>query len=85
MVKKVICKWEAVMTRRAEIAYMQARIARFAVEKWGLSINEIGRLFAQYQVFQHIKDCYDLYHMEGDEAVWEDIQPYLRHRGCPYA
>lgn len=73
------------MTKKSEIAYMQARIARIAAKKWGLSICEVGSIFAQYQVCQHIKDCYGFYHTQGDEAVWEDMQPYLIHRGCPYA
>ena len=73
------------MTKRSEITYMQARIARLASEKWGLSIRETGRMFAEYQVCQHIRDCFELYHTEGDEAVWEDMQPYFRYKGCPYA
>lgn len=73
------------MTKRSEIAFMQARIARIATQKWRLPISEVGRLFDQYKAFQHIRDCYDLYHVEGDEAIWEDMQPFFRHRGCPYA
>ncbi len=73
------------MSERSEISYMQARIARMATQKWNLPISEIGKIFAQYKVFQHIRDCYALYHVEGDEAIWEDLQPLFRNRGCPYA
>ena len=73
------------MTRQSEIAYMQARMARMATEKWKLPIEEVGRVFSDYQILQHIRDCYDLYHVEGDEAIWEDLQPLFQHRGCPHA
>ena len=75
------------MTERAEMTFMHARIARIATQKWGVSICEVGRLFDQYKAFQHIRDCYDLYHVEGDEAVWEDMQPYFHNKGysCPVA
>ena len=73
------------MTERKQITHMQVRIARMASERWGLPIAVIGKLFSEYQVFEHIRDCYGIYHVEGDEAVWEDLQPYFRSRGCPYA
>lgn len=73
------------MEQRAEIAYMQARIARMASEKWNVPISTIGLLFGEYKVFEHIKNCYGLFHVEGDEAVWEDLIPYLKNKGCPYA
>lgn len=68
------------MTKRASISYMQARIARIATHKWNLSISEIGSIFGLYQVFQHIRDCYDLYHVEGDYAIWEDLQLLFSNR-----
>lgn len=73
------------MSEKSEISYMQVRIARMAARKWNLSIAEVGKLFAQHQVFQHIRDCYPVYHVEGDEAVWEDLQAFFRNRGCHYA
>ena len=73
------------MTRQSEIAYMQARIARMAMEKWKLPIGDVGKIFSDYQILQHIRDCYDLYHVEGDDAIWEDLQPLFEYRGCPYA
>ena len=69
------------MPERQQITHMQMRIARLATEKWGLSIAEVGRLFDEYQVFAYIQDCFGIFHVEGDEAVWEDIVPYLKKRG----
>lgn len=73
------------MTKTSEIAYMQARIARLASEKWNLPIREVGRIFSECQVCQHIKECYDLFHVEGDEAIWEDLLPFFRRKGYPGA
>ena len=73
------------MTTRSEITHMQVRIARQATEKWGLPIGEVGRLFKEYQVFENIRDFYEAYHLEGDEAVWEELQPFFRNKGCSYA
>lgn len=73
------------MMKRSEITYMQARIARLAAEKWGLSIREVGRILEECKVLEYIRDCWELFHLEGDEAVWEDLQPYLKRKGCPYA
>ena len=73
------------MSERKQITHMQVRIARMATEKWNLSVAEVGRLFHQYQVFEYIRDCFGIFHVEGDEAIWEDIVPYLKSRGCAYA
>lgn len=73
------------MTRRSEITYMQVRLARLASERWRRPIGEVGRIFARYRVFEYIRDGYDAFHVEGDEAVWEELQPYLRSRGCSLA
>ena len=73
------------MSERMQIAFMQARLARIASQRWNLSIAEIAKIFDQYQVFRHIENCYSLYSIEGDEAIWEDLQPYLRNKGCIYA
>ena len=73
------------MSERSQITYMQVRIARMATEKWSLSVAEVARLFHQYQVFEFIRDCFGIFHVEGDEAIWEEIVPYLKARGCVYA
>ena len=73
------------VSERMQITFMQARLARIASQRWKLSIAEVARIFDQYQVFRHIENCYGLYHVEGDEAIWEDLQPYLRAKGCAYA
>ncbi|MBR4473511.1 MAG: DUF3791 domain-containing protein [Oscillospiraceae bacterium] len=73
------------MSERSQITYMQLRIVRLATRKWNLSIGEVGRIFGEYRVFEYIRDCFGIFHVEGDEAIWEDIIPYLKNKGCRYA
>ena len=73
------------MTERDQITHMQVRIARMASERWGIPVDETARIFAKYQLFEYIRDCFGIFHVEGDEAVWEDIVAYLKSRGCSYA
>ena len=73
------------MSERSQITYMQVRIARMATKKWNISIAEAARVFQRYKVFEYIRDCYGIFHTEGDDAVWDDIIPYLKARGCSYA
>lgn len=69
------------MSERQQIIYMQTRIIRLASEEWSKSIEEISRLFAKYNVLQYIEDCFDIFHVEGDETILEDVEAYLRNRG----
>ena len=73
------------MTERNQITHMQVRIARMAAEKWKMPIGQVAGIFAEYQVFEYIRDCFGIFHTEGDEAVWEDIVPYLKARGYLFA
>ncbi len=70
------------MSERKQITHMQVRIARMATEKWKLPIAEVAELFHRYQVFEYIRDCYGIFHVEGDDAIWEEIMPYLKRQGC---
>ena len=73
------------MSERKQITHMQVRLARLATKKWNLSITEVADLFSRYQVFEYIRDCFGIFHVEGDEAIWEDLIPYLKSKGCIYA
>ena len=70
------------MSERSQITHMQVRIVRMATEKWNLPVAEVARLFQLYHVFDYIRDCFGIFHVEGDEAVWEEIVPFLKARGC---
>ena len=73
------------MTERRQITHMQVRLVRMAVEKWGLPVGKVAGIFSEYQVFEYIRDCFGIFHVEGDEAIWEDLVPYLKSRGYTHA
>ncbi len=70
-----------ILKERQQIIYMQARLLRLASEEWHRSIDRITELFVKYNVLQYIEECFGIFHVEGDEAVLEDIAVYLKNRG----
>lgn len=69
------------MNERQQIIYMQTRIIRLASEEWNKPIEQITELFAKHNVLQYIEECFGIFHVEGDEAVLEDIELYLKNKG----
>lgn len=69
------------MSTEEEIRYMKTRLIRLASEEWNLTIEEAADLFAQNEVFHYIKDCYGIFHVEGDYAVLEDVKSFLQGKG----
>ena len=63
------------MNERLQILYMGARIVRFASEQWGRAI------FRENGVYRYIHDYWGIFHVEGDEAVLDDIAEHLRQKG----
>ena len=69
------------MSEKQQILYMQTRMIRNASEKWNRPIEIISELFEKYDVLQYIEDCFELFHVEGDEAILEDVTEYLENKG----
>lgn len=69
------------MNERQQIIYMQARLIRLASENWNRSIEAIAELFEQYDVFRYIEECFGIFHVEGDDAVLDDVRGYLKNKG----
>lgn len=70
------------MSKRAQILFMQTRLIRLASEKWGISIVQASDIFAEYHILEFIEDCFDEFHMEGDNAVIYEIETLLRKKGA---
>ena len=68
------------MNEKAQILYMQVRLVRLASNEWNMPISEVGRVFYDNGVFEYIDKLWDLFHVEGDYAVLEDIKSYLQNR-----
>lgn len=69
------------MSRETEIIFMQVRLVRLASEKWNRSISEIAVLFKDAGVYKFIEDCYEIFHCEGDNAVFEDVAKLVSRKG----
>ncbi len=69
------------MSEKSEIIFMQVRLLRIASEKWNIPIPAAAALFEQYDIFSFIEDCYDVFHMEGDDAVFSEIKTLLKCKG----
>lgn len=70
------------MNERQQITYMQARICRMASERWNKTLKDVIVLFNSYKVLEYIEAGFGIFHMEGDEAVFEDITSYLQEKGA---
>ena len=69
------------MGENRQITFMQARISQMAARYWKLSLGEVMAVFCANGVLEYIADCFDYLHLEGDEAVFEDVKDYLKNRG----
>ena len=69
------------MSEKSEIIFMQVRMLRLAAEEWNISVPKAAELFEKYGVLQFIEDCYGVFHMEGDRAVFDEIKTLLNHKG----
>lgn len=69
------------MNENQQIIYMQARIVRLASEEWHMPIKAVASLFTESKVFPFIRECFDLFHVEGDSAILEDVTQYLNSKG----
>ena len=65
----------------AKIVFMQARLLRLASEEWHVPIQKVNVLFDKYSILKLIEDCYGVFHMEGDYAVFNEIKTVLKSKG----
>ena len=70
------------MSEQEQILYMQARLTSAAAERWHKSIAEAVDIFNSYGVLQYIESCFEIFHVQGDDANFEDIENYLCAKGA---
>lgn len=68
------------MGEQQQIIYMQTRMVRMASEEWEMSLKNVIDLFSKYAVLGYIERCFGIFHVEGDEAIFEDVKNYLPER-----
>jgi len=69
------------MSESSEIVFMQVRLLRLASEEWHMPIQKVNILFDKYSILKFIEDCYGVFHMEGDSAVFDEIKTLLKNKG----
>lgn len=69
------------MNENQQITYMQARLVRLASNEWNMPIQAVVSLFDRFRVLQFIRECFDLFHLEGDYVVLDDIIEFLGNKG----
>ena len=70
------------MTQAQQILFMQIRILRIMAQKYSLSLKEAAEIFRQYDVLPFIRQGFGIFHVEGDEAVFEEVKSYLQSKGA---
>ena len=70
------------MNESQQILFMQIRILRMMAEKYSLSLKKAAELFGQYNVLPFIRESFGIFHVEGDEAVFEEVKSYLTSKGA---
>ena len=70
------------MNEAQQILFMQIRILRMMAEKYSLSLKETEEIFGQYNVLPFIREGFGIFHVEGDEAVFEEVKGFLKSKGA---
>ena len=70
------------MSESQQILFMQIRILRMMTEKYSLSLEQAAELFGKYSVLAFIREGFGIFHVEGDEAVFEETKAYLKSKGA---
>ena len=71
------------MDERMQALFMQARLARLASVRWDMTLRDAVTTLAQSGALAYVGDCFDYFHLMGDDAVLDDVEAYLEARGVP--
>ena len=70
------------MNEAQQILFMQIRLLRMMAEKYGLTLKQAAQIFAAYNVLPFIREGFGIFHVEGDEAVFEQVKGFLKSKGA---
>ena len=70
------------MNETEQILFMQIRLLRMLAEKCGLTLKQAAQTFAEYNVLPFIREGFGIFHVEGDDAVFEEVKAYLKSKGA---
>lgn len=66
------------MRESQQLLYMKLRLTRLASEKWQKDIGEVAKDFLNLGIYEYISNNYDLFHIQGDQAIFEDICNFIK-------
>lgn len=69
------------MTEQQQILYMQIRLLRIFSERNKISLKDTSEIFKKYDVLVFIREGFGIFHVEGDEAVYDEVKSYLKSKG----
>lgn len=70
------------MTETEQILFMQIRLLRMLAEKYDLTLKQAAQTFDTYKVLPFIREGFGIFHIEGDEAVFEEVKGFLKAKGA---
>jgi len=70
------------MNESEQILFMQIRLLRMMAEKYGLTLKQAAQTFSEYNVLPFIREGFGIFHVEGDEAVFDEVKAYLKSKGA---
>ena len=70
------------MGEAEQILYMQVRLFRMFAELFNKTLRQTAELFERYNVLAFIKDGFEIFHVEGDEAVFQETKEFLESKGA---
>ena len=65
-----------------EVLYMEVRIFREFINRLKMKASDAYSLFEKHDIWGYIESCYPVLHMNGDEAVVNDILHILSRNGA---
>lgn len=73
------------MPEEHQMLHMLIRVSRLAAKRWGVSLTQAMSVLGPADALGYICNNFSLFHMEGDEAVLDDVEEYLDAKGVVYA
>lgn len=74
------------MSEQSQMIHMLVRVCRLAASRWDMALKDAVGILAPADALGYIRRNFGLFHMEGDEAVLDDVEEYLRAKGVnPHA
>ena len=64
-----------------DLHHMEIRLFQAAFKKWGVGLRKCADIFDEFEIDRYIRDAYEFFHIQGDEANLEEIEEYLHGRG----